>query len=147
MNDVTSKLRLPALGLIILGALNILASIVLILGRLASFIKGEERVIVDVAERLGYEVSAVYFLLVSLISIAAAPIIMYGGVQMLSARKYSVALLAAILALIPFSSLCCVFGTPIGIWAIVVLRKPEVKTAFQTSQMPKNSFQGPTLKS
>jgi hypothetical protein len=136
MNHVTSKLRLPAVGLISLGALNILASIVLILGRLASLIKGEERVIVNDAERLGYEVSMVYFPLVSLISIAAAPIIMYGGVQMLSARKYSVALLAAILALMPFSSLCCVLGVPIGIWAIVVLRNPEVRAAFQNSQMP-----------
>jgi hypothetical protein len=58
------------------------------------------------------------------------------GVQMLSARKYSIALLAAIPALMPFSSLCCVLGVPIGIWAIIVLRNPEVRAAFQNSQMP-----------
>jgi len=136
MNSVMNKLRLPAVGLISLGALNILASILLLLGRIASLIKGEERVIVNDAERLGYEASMVYFPLVSLISIATAPIIIYGGVQMLSARKYSLALMAAILALMPFSSLCCLLGVPIGIWAIVVLRSPEVKAAFQNSQMP-----------
>ena len=42
------------------------------------------------------------------ISIIVAPVIIYGGIQMLKARRYSIAQLAAILAFIPLSSICCI---------------------------------------
>jgi hypothetical protein len=32
--------------------------------------------------------------------------------------------------MIPCISPCCLLGLPIGIWALVVLLKPEVKAAF-----------------
>jgi hypothetical protein len=37
---------------------------------------------------------------------------------------------ASIIAMIPCVSPCCLLGLPIGIWALVVLMKPEVKSAF-----------------
>jgi hypothetical protein len=37
---------------------------------------------------------------------------------------------AAILALVPCTSPCCLAGIPAGIWALVVLAKPEVKAGF-----------------
>jgi hypothetical protein len=37
---------------------------------------------------------------------------------------------AAILAMIPCLSSCCIVGLPLGIWALVVLSKPEVKSEF-----------------
>jgi hypothetical protein len=37
---------------------------------------------------------------------------------------------ASILALAPCISPCCLVGLPIGIWALVVLSKPEVKSSF-----------------
>jgi hypothetical protein len=137
MNDVTRKLRAPAIGLIILGALNILSSVILILGRLVRLVRGPEPVITDEARRLGYEASGIYFPIVSLISIAIAPIIIVGGIQMLRARRYPIALLAAILALIPLTSVCCIPGIPLGIWALVVLRSPEVRAAFDAPLPPR----------
>ena len=131
MPDVMKKVRSPAVALICFGALNALSGFLLLLGRLANLIKGNDRVIADEAERLGYQTAMIYFPLVSLLSIAAAPLIIIGGVQMLSARRYSLAILAAILAMIPFTSVCCFLGIPIGVWALIVLRNPEVKTAFQ----------------
>jgi hypothetical protein len=133
MNDVTRKLRAPAIGLIILGALNVLSAVILILGRLVTLIKGPDRVITDEAERLGYEASGIYFPIVSLISIVVAPIIILGAIQMMRAERYSLALLAAILAMIPISSVCCILGFPLGIWALIVLRDPEVRKAFAGS--------------
>ena len=38
---------------------------------------------------------------------------------------------ASILAMIPCLSPCCLIGLPIGIWALVILMKPEVKAAFK----------------
>ena len=80
----------------------------------------------------GSAYAIIFFPIVSLISIAASPIIIFGGIQMLRARRYSVALVAAILALIPLTSVCCIPGIPIGIWALIVLRNPEVKAAFES---------------
>lgn len=136
MPDVMKKLRSPAVALICLGALNALAAVMLLLGRLANLIRGNERVITDEAERLGYQTAMIYFPLVSLLSIAAAPVIIIGGVQMLNARKYSLAVLASILAMIPLTSVCCLPGVGIGLWALIVLRNPEVRAAFQASQSP-----------
>jgi hypothetical protein len=134
MNDVRRRLQLPASGLIILGALNAMSGVVLILGRLASLVNGPEREITDEARRLGYLTASIFFPLVSLISIIAAPVIIYGGIQMIKARRYSIALLAAILAVIPLSSICCIPAIPIGIWALIVLRDPKVKAAFESPQ-------------
>jgi hypothetical protein len=44
--------------------------------------------------------------------------------------SYGLAMTASIVALIPCISPCCVVGLPIGIWALVILSKPEVKSAF-----------------
>ena len=131
MNDVRSRLQLPAIGLIIVGVLNALSGLVLILGRLVSVVKGRDPVITDEDRRLGYTVATIFFPIVSLISIVASPIIIFGGVQMLGARRYSIALWAAILALIPLTSVCCIPGIPIGIWALIVLRHPEVRAGFE----------------
>ena len=136
MADVIRKLRAPAIALICLGALNVLSAIVLLLGRIANLIRGNERVIANEAERLGYQTSMIYFPLVSLLSIAAAPIMIVGGIKMLNARGYSLAMLAAILAIVPVTSVCCIPGIPIGIWALIVLLNRDVKAAFQNSVTP-----------
>jgi uncharacterized membrane protein YphA (DoxX/SURF4 family) len=132
MNDVTRKLRAPAIALISLGALNVLSGVILILGRLVRLVQGTEPVITDDARRLGYELSGIYFPIVSLISIAVAPIIIFGSIRMMRAQNYPVAILAAILAMIPLSSVCCILGFPLGLWALIVLRDPDVRKAFQS---------------
>ena len=136
MNDVRSKLQWPAIGLIIVGVLNASSGLVLILGRVVSIVKGREPVITDEDRRLGYMFGIIFFPIVSLISIAVSPVIVFGGIQMLRARRYFVALWAAILALIPVTSLCCIPGIPIGIWALIVLRHPDVRASFEDSQIP-----------
>ena len=132
MNDIKTKLRAPAIGLIILGVLNVASGVILILGRIVRLIKGAEPVFTDEARRLGYEASGIYFPIVSLISIVVAPIIIFGAIQMMRAERYSLALLAAVLAMIPLSSVCCILGLPLGLWALIVLRNAEVRASFQS---------------
>jgi len=69
-------------------------------------------------------------ILTSLIGIAVAGFIIYGAMLMQKLQKHGMAMAAAIAAMIPCISPCCILGLPIGIWAIVVLVKPEVKAAF-----------------
>jgi hypothetical protein len=58
-------------------------------------------------------------------------VILYGALQMKKVRGYGWAMASSIVALVPFVSPCCLLGLPIGIWALVVLLKPEVKAAFK----------------
>jgi hypothetical protein len=66
----------------------------------------------------------------NVIGIAAGAFIVYGALQMKNLTKHGLALSAAIVAMIPCVSPCCLIGLPIGIWAVVMLSKPEVKSHF-----------------
>jgi len=57
-------------------------------------------------------------------------IVLIGAGKMQNLQNYQFALTASIVAMIPCISPCCVFGLPFGIWALVVLNKPEVKSQF-----------------
>jgi hypothetical protein len=56
-------------------------------------------------------------------------LILLGGLRMKATRGYKLAMTGAICGMIPCNGCCCI-ALPIGIWALVVLLKPEVKAAF-----------------
>ena len=56
---------------------------------------------------------------------------MHRSASMLSMRYYPLGFIAAVLTMIPGTSACCLLGLPLGIWAIVVLVRPEVRAAFR----------------
>jgi uncharacterized membrane protein len=65
-----------------------------------------------------------------IITMLIAALILLGAIKMKKLEAYGWAITASILALVPCISPCCLVGLPIGIWALVVLSKPEVKSAF-----------------
>jgi predicted Zn finger-like uncharacterized protein len=52
-----------------------------------------------------------------------------GAISMLRLRLYGLAMTGSIVGMVP-CSMCCLFGLPFGIWALVILNRPEVKNAF-----------------
>jgi hypothetical protein len=66
----------------------------------------------------------------SIIGIIMCGVILLGALKMKKLQSYRLAMAASIIAMIPCLSPCCLIGLPIGIWALVVLSKPEVKSAF-----------------
>jgi hypothetical protein len=56
--------------------------------------------------------------------------IIFGALKMRKLENHSLALAVSIIAMIPCLSPCCCVGLPIGIWALVVLNKSEVKQYF-----------------
>jgi hypothetical protein len=56
--------------------------------------------------------------------------ILFGGIKMRRLESYGLCMAASIVAMIPCLSACCLVGLPIGIWSLVMLSKPEVKSAF-----------------
>jgi hypothetical protein len=67
----------------------------------------------------------------SIAHIAVASVIIYGALKMMKLQNFRLAMATSILALAPCVSPCCLLGMPFGIWALVVLNKPEVKSAFE----------------
>lgn len=66
-----------------------------------------------------------------LIAAALGALTIVGAVKMKNLRSYGLAMTAAILMVLPCFTPCGLLGTPFGIWALVVLAKPEVKAAFR----------------
>ena len=67
---------------------------------------------------------------VRLLMLVLCGVIILGGMKMQKLQSYNLAMAAAVVALLPCSCPCCLIGIPLGIWALVVLMKPEVKAAF-----------------
>jgi hypothetical protein len=57
--------------------------------------------------------------------------VLFGAIKMLKLESRGLAMAASIVAMLPCSC-CCILGLPFGIWAIVMLNKPEVKLQFSS---------------
>ena len=68
--------------------------------------------------------------IVTVIGILGGLFVVFAMLEMRKARRFPLAVAGAILAMLPFGSLCCIFGFPFGIWALVVLFNAEVRAAF-----------------
>ncbi len=66
----------------------------------------------------------------NIIGAVVGVIVLLGASKMKKLQNYSFAMTASIVAMLPCISPCCIFGLPFGIWALVVLNKPEVKSQF-----------------
>jgi hypothetical protein len=123
----------PAIGLIVTGALNALCGTCDFGGRILGMNMGS---ISEMAHRYGADPKlAMQFNYVFMVfDVIAGPIlgliIVIGAIKMLRLEAYGFALAVSVLAVIPCTSPCILPGIPIGIWALVVLNRPEVKEAF-----------------
>jgi hypothetical protein len=61
---------------------------------------------------------------------AIGVIVLIGAGKMQRLESFQFSMTAAVLAMIPCVSPCCLLGLPFGIWALVALNKPEVKSNF-----------------
>lgn len=123
----------PAIGLMIvaiLGCLAQVASLVWQLGFAAVAASQGEGPWRNVPGPWGFMFSGAFAVVTAIVGILISVVILLGALKMKKLENYSLAMLASILAMIPCLSPCCLLGLPIGIWALVVLSKPEVKTAF-----------------
>lgn len=68
----------------------------------------------------------------SLLAMLCGVLIVLAGVQMFRRRMYPLCITGAILAAIPCLSYlaCCLVGEGVGIWALIILLRQEVKRSF-----------------
>jgi len=130
---VQDRVKAPAIALIIVAALNALTGITLIFGRgMTMAIARSWMSAADYAdlERRVPPPNLVVEMLQCMVLLAICALIAFGGFGMLKLRYYGLAITASVLAMVPCCDLCCPIGIPVGIWALVVLAKPDVKQAF-----------------
>jgi hypothetical protein len=108
--DVLARVRGPAIGLIVAGALNTIVLLVL----LASVGFGP----VGMLERLILAIPC----LVGLVQLRC-------GIAMYGARSYGMSMAGAVASILPLSA-TWLFGAAFGVWAIVVLQRPDVKELY-----------------
>jgi hypothetical protein len=135
---VLSEVSGPGVGLIVVGALGIVYGAIGIVGvmfqsALAGLngmnnmnFPGQNPELLRFVQMS----QGVFGLVFAVIHLALGGLVIYGGIKMKSLENYSLCMIASIIAIIPCISPCCCVGIPLGIWAVVVLNKPEVKAHF-----------------
>jgi serine/threonine protein kinase len=115
------QLLFPAVGMLLTAAGTLASAVALVAAFLADF------------SRMDNGEAAVYGSVVavaSLLALAAAALMMTVAVRMMIGRyTYLLCVVAAMLALVPWSP-AWLIGLPSGIWALLVLGRPEVVAAF-----------------
>jgi hypothetical protein len=129
IDDPTRKLKAPAIALLIVGCLNGVTGFLTVLSGLLRLVgvMGKEAIPIDQAEKAGFWFATLGMYGVALVSLLLAPVIVYGAVQMMQGRKLMLAKIAAVLAILPLTSCCCIAGLPVGIWTFIVLSRPEMR--------------------
>jgi hypothetical protein len=69
-------------------------------------------------------------LVLGLVGAALNAVTLFGGIKMMRLQSHGFAMVACILTMLPVSSCCCPVGLAFGIWGLVVISKPEVKSHF-----------------
>jgi len=118
----------PAIGLIVTAALGFFAQIAGIVMNLMP--KPPQTFPAGSPEAMIQTFSGGIGVVAGVVGIIAAVVVLIGALKMKNLESHGWAVTASVIALLPCVSPCCLVGLPIGIWALVVLNKPEVKAAF-----------------
>jgi len=135
-----SKVTVPAIGLIVSAAISLVEAVWGLVSLSSTAAKWQQYESLyqsnPQAEELMQKIAAFatgpigYGMMI--LQIIIAILILIGAIKMKSLRSYEFAYAAAILSVIPCISPCCgwLIGLIFGIWAMVVLAKPDVKSQF-----------------
>lgn len=127
----SERVRGPAIFLVVLAILDLVTNLAMI-PLVPMLPKLQEMLPVPMKGLEFHDQLFVLFTLPSyLLGAALAVVRLIGSLKMLKLRSYGFAMTAAILTLIPCSACCCPLNLGAAIWALVVLSRPEVKSAFQ----------------
>ena len=122
----------PAIGLLVVGGLGVLWQLFALLGNILGFGMGALNNLGSgnpAADRYAQMFGGTMGIVFAIISLGLYGFAIWAALQMKQLRKWNISVGGAIAVMLPCSC-CCLIGLPIGIWALIVLMKPEVKSAF-----------------
>ena len=133
----SAMVTIPAVGLVVAGLLKLFSSLTALL--FLSHLHGSW-----LADLIGPAASVLPFnnplfgWSIGLFKAIPALLLIYGGVQMVQLRSYPWSIAAGVLGIVS----CSLIGFPMGIWALIVLTKPEVREAFANPPPPQTRGPG-----
>jgi hypothetical protein len=123
--------RVPAIFLIVVGGLGVLGSVLgLLAGVLHVGMLGAGQLPPDLPPQLAKWIALSAGPVPSLIGVLTNVLVLFGALSMMKLQRWGLALAACIIALACGNPCCCPVGLAAGIWGIIVLVRPEVKSAF-----------------
>ena len=112
---VRSRLKVPAIGLLVAGIVNVLATLSIVL------------ISVGGSEDLVWR--TVLIKVVALCSLVLGIVLLIGSAGMRDLQSYPIALSAAVAAVLPLAP-GFLISLPFGIWALILLSRRDVRTTF-----------------
>jgi hypothetical protein len=128
-----NRVSVPAVGLIVTGAIGLLLhALVLAFSMFVPFVPAPNNPNAPQMPNIFQPALGVGFAVAQHgLAIGLSILLLVGGMKMKKLENYSLCIAASIIALIPCFSPCCLSGLPFGIWALVVLSDPHVKSSFR----------------
>jgi len=141
---VHSKVKAPATTLMVLAVLGLLYSLFSILTSAFSgeanrqILEGLREALSQSGQELPPFVESLFNsasdigVALAILNAAAWVFVLFGALRMRQLRSRSLCVAAAVLALAP-TQCCCGLGIAVGIWALVVLNRADVRQSFSES--------------
>ncbi len=117
LSEARSRLKAPAIGLIVSGAIGLLPMLLALAVLLAQALPGPG----------GRK--AVFVIVLPMVIAALAGVVIWGARRMLQLRSYALVIVACILAILTPPGL--LLGVIFGIWSLVLLCQKEIREAFE----------------
>ena len=129
-SNAKDALNVPSVLLLVSGALGVLLRLGGLVGGGASNPMMEQLARDPKTAQIAQMFSGGANIVGNLLGIALSAFVIFGALKMRNLQGHGLALGAAIVSILPCTGCCCL-GMPVGIWALVMLLKPEVKSQFQ----------------
>ena len=126
---IRQRVWVPAVGLLVSGGINCLAVVGALIGALVMLI---QRGFSGQLVTFGFLPGAIEVSIIAAMTVPGALVLM-GGWNLMQLRSHRRALVGSIAALIPFFP-GALLGIPMGIWALVLMNKDEIKRSFGQKQ-------------
>ena len=120
-SSVRHRLMVPAVGLVVASAVDVLATLAILLFSL--------RISAVESDAFALSIRTMMFSVIGVASLLHGVVLALGATKMFGLRSYWFAVAAAVVAIIPFGAGIPI-SLPFGIWALVVLSRGDVQTAF-----------------
>jgi len=123
-NENLQKLKIPAIGLIVVGILNVLIGLFFLFRAIKiAYLGVVFQNFTTEQEKFAFQIGFYGVIILGILSLVVAPIIIYGALEIMRGVKTGAAKLSPILAMIPITSFTFFFGIIFGIWVLILMRK------------------------
>ncbi len=131
-SSVRGRLKVPAIGLRVAGIVNLLAALAIVVLEVSITVVGSD----------GLTARTIIFGGIALFSLTLGIIEVIGAARMRDFESYPIAPFAAVVAILPVTP-GFLISLPFGVWALILLLRQDVRTAFAGESEREQMFEKP----